>query len=168
MPVQVWYLIHTKPQQENTAAEQLDRKGFESFLPRMRRQVRHAGRWRERIEAMFPRYLFIQLDVDEQDWAPIRSTVGVSRLVRFGHRPAIVPADLVEELRTRADTESIVSIETRADFRPGQRVRVIEGPFSGLEGIIQARTARERVDLLLAIVGQGATTRMSTHNLAPC
>jgi len=163
-----WYLIHSKPQQETTAAEQLDRQGFHTFLPRMRRQVRHAGHWRQKVEAMFPRYLFVQLDADTQDWAPIRSTVGVSTLVRFGNRPACVPEALVEDLRERADAESIVATDTRADFNPGQRVRIIDGPFAGLEGIIQARTARDRVDLLLAVIGQAATTRITTHNLTPC
>lgn len=168
MTTQAWYLIHSKPAQENTAFEHLDRQGFEIFLPRMRRQVRHAGRWRERVDAMFPRYLFIRLDADDQDWAPIRSTVGVSRLVRFGAHPAVVPEELVEGLRARADDESIVRIETTGDFNPGQRVRVLDGPFAGLEGIIQAKSARERVDILLSIVGQGARTRVSTDNLAPC
>ncbi len=65
-----WYLIHTKPARETTAADHLERQGFKTFLPRTRRQVRHAGRWRERIEAMFPRYLFVRLDTEEDDWAP--------------------------------------------------------------------------------------------------
>ena len=168
MSDQAWYLIHSKPQQEGTALAHLERQGFEAFLPRMRRQVRHAGRWREKVEAMFPRYLFVRLDAAEQDWAPIRSTVGVSRLVRFGAEPARVPEGLVEALRARADEAGIVQVEATADFSPGQRVRVLEGPFAGLEGIIQAKSARDRVDLLLSIVGQGARTRVSTDNLAPC
>lgn len=163
-----WYLVHTKPARETTAAEHLERQGFQTFLPRTRRQVRHAGRWRERIEAMFPRYLFVRLDTDEDSWAPIHSTIGVSRLVRFGNRPAVAPANLVEDLRQHADADSIVSIENAADFEPGQRVRVVDGPLAGIEGIIKAKSARDRVDLLLGIVGQGTTTRLSTHHLAPC
>ena len=89
-----WYLVHAKPRQEDTALANLARQGFEAFLPRMRRQVRHAGRWRERVEALFPRYLFVSLDPETHDWAPIRSTVGVSSLVRFGDEPARVPPDL--------------------------------------------------------------------------
>ncbi|WP_067563850.1 transcriptional activator RfaH [Halofilum ochraceum] len=163
-----WYLVHTKPARETTAAEHLERQGFAAFLPRIRRQIRHAGRWRERVEAMFPRYLFVRLDTDVDNWAPINATIGVSRLVRFGNRPSVVPAGLIEDLRARADGENIVAIESAGEFQPGRRVRVVDGPFAGLEGIVQAKSARDRVDLLLAIVGQGATTRLSTHHLVPC
>lgn len=163
-----WYLIHTKPARETTATEHLERQGFETFLPRTRRQIRRAGRWRERIEAMFPRYLFVRLDTEEDDWASIHSTLGVSRLVRFGNRPAVAPIDLIESLRSSANADSIVSIETAAGFEPGQRVRVMDGPLAGIEGIIQAKSTRERVDLLLAVVGQGSSARISTHHLAPC
>lgn len=168
MSSQAWYLVHSKPQQERTAAQQLERQGFEVFLPRLRHQVRHAGRWREKVDAMFPRYLFVRADTEEQGLSPIRSTVGVSCLVRFGNRPARVPTELITELQARADAENIVSAEARADFSPGERVRIIEGPFAGLEGIIQAKGARERVDLLLMVLGESTRTRVSTHDLASC
>lgn len=162
-----WYLVHAKPRQEDTALANLARQGFEAFLPRMRRQVRHAGRWRERVEALFPRYLFVSLDPETHDWAPIRSTVGVSSLVRFGDEPARVPPDLVDYLRTRADAEYIVRVEPTAEFAPGQGVRVIEGPLAGIEGIVTANSARERVDVLLRVVAEAATVRISRHHLAP-
>lgn len=163
----VWYLVHAKPRQEDTALANLARQGYEAFLPRMRRQVRHAGRWRERVEAMFPRYLFLRLAAGDEDWRPVHSTFGVSRLVRFGDQPARVPTDLVDYLRARADAEDIVRVEPTAEFAPGQDVRVIEGPLAGIEGIVTANGARERVDVLLRVVAEAATVRISRHHLAP-
>lgn len=161
-----WYLVHTKPQSEETAAANLDRQGYDVFLPRTRRSIRHAGRWRERIDALFPRYLFLYLDAGEQNWRPIHSTVGVSQLVRFGTWPACVPDPLIDELRLRADTNGIVTNEQPAELEPGQSVRVTEGPLTGIEGIVAAKNGRDRVEVLLAVIGQSARTRLSTGQVA--
>lgn len=167
MTTRAWYLVHSKPRQEDTALANLERQGYQAFLPRMRRQVRHAGRWRERVEALFPRYLFVCLDADNENWAPIHSTVGVSCLVRFDRRPARVPDSLVEDLRERADDAGIVSLDAPADFQPGQVVRVTQGPLVGIQGVVTATSGRQRVDVLLAVVGQATTARLSLHDLAP-
>lgn len=166
MPDKAWHLVHTKPQREETAMANLHRQGYEAFLPRARRSIRHNGRWRQKVDALFPRYLFLYLDADEQDWRPIHSTVGISRLVRFGTWPARVPESLVEEFRLRADTDGIVTTEQPEELEPGQKIRVTEGPLTGVEGIVAAKNGRDRVDLLLAIVGQSARAQLPTSQVA--
>ena len=162
-----WYLVHSKPQREQVATTQLERQGFEVFLPRMRVQARRRGRYLERVEAMFPRYLFTRLDVETQDWSPIRSTLGVSALVRFGLNPAIVPESLVEDLRTRADEDGIVADLVPPDLEPGRAVRVTEGLLEGYHGIVKAKNGRERVDILLDLVGRQASATLCAHQVAP-
>ena len=98
-----WYLIRTKPGGEATAQENLRRQGFEIYLPRVQQTVRRLGRWRESIAPLFPRYLFLRLAEGEQALAPVRSSVGVSDIVRFGSCYAIVPDHIVRSLQGRAD-----------------------------------------------------------------
>ena len=78
-----WYLIHTKIRQERVALENLERQGFECFLPLIRAEKLRRGALQVVQEPLFPRYLFIRLGtgLESQSWAPIRSTIGVSRLV---------------------------------------------------------------------------------------
>ena len=161
-----WYLIHTKPGRESTALANLDRQGYQAFLPLVRRTVRSRGRYRERTEPLFPRYLFLYLDATDENWHPIHSTIGVSRLVRFGTWPAMVPEAIVEELRQQADETGIVTTDGPKELERGQEVRVIDGPFAGCAGIVQNENARERVDILLSLVGQYVTARMSKDQLA--
>ncbi len=104
---------------------------------------------------MFPRYLFIRLDKVHDNWAPIRSTFGVSKLVRFGSEPTPVPDSLVAAIRDQDDDDGIQDRPLH-EFKRGQRVRIEEGPFMGYEGIFQAKTGRERVIVLLKIVGKHA------------
>lgn len=161
-----WYLVHTKPGQETTALANLERQGYRAFLPYLRRTVRRQGRYRERTEPLFPRYLFLRLDATDENWHPIHSTIGVSRLVRFGTWPAAVPEEIVEELRQQADASGIVTTDGPGELEPGQQVRVIDGPFAGCAGIVQNKNARERVDILLSLVGQYVSARVSGHQLA--
>lgn len=94
-----WYVIHTKPRQEQRALENLQRQGFEAWLPMIALEKVRRSRLTQVTEPMFSRYLFIRLDTTQTNWSPIRSTLGVSKLVSFGNVPAAVPDALIDMLR---------------------------------------------------------------------
>src|SRR5262245_43938276 len=93
-----WYLVFTQAQGEQTASINLGRQGYRVYCPRLQRRTLSRGRWIERIVALFPRYLFVQLDAARQSLAPVRSTIGVAGIVRFGAEPALVPQGMVDAL----------------------------------------------------------------------
>src|SRR3989442_995877 len=101
-----WYLVHTKPLSETIAQTNLERQGYEVYCPRLEETVRSKNGWRVRIEALFPRYLFLRIDSDRQTLSPVRSTLGVATVVRFGGEFTVVPDRVVCDLRSRADPES--------------------------------------------------------------
>lgn len=145
----VWRLVHAKPRQEGVAKTHLERQGFETYLP----LAPAAQRSRRRgAQPLFPRYLFLATK-PEDNLAPVRSTVGVASLVRFGGEPAVVPATLVAALRAR---ESAGGLHEWALRRPrgGERVVITDGAFTGYEGIFLAPTRRDRVLVLLKILGR--------------
>jgi transcriptional antiterminator RfaH len=78
-----WYLIHTKPRQELRALENLQRQGYECYLPLLPTEKIQQKLVAIVDEPLFPRYLFIRLDSSQsgKSWTPIRSTLGVSKLV---------------------------------------------------------------------------------------
>lgn len=161
-----WYLVYAKPQKEELARVNLERQGYPTYLPMMRTPRKRMGRRVIRVEPMFPRYLFIHLDTESDNWAPIRSTLGVASLVRFGMYPSPVPDELVAALRNREDTAGIQDIPLHT-FKEGQKVRIEEGPFMGYEGIFLARTSQERVMVLLDIVGKAARAKVNIEHLGP-
>lgn len=161
-----WYLVYSKPRQEKLAEINLERQGYRVWLPRMRVSRRRSGRWIEAIEPVFPRYLLIRLDAGGDNFAPIRSTRGVSGLVRIGMEPAVVPDPVVERLRGAADPASGLLLPELAELRSGDPVEIIDGPFRGLRGIFQARSGEERVLILLNILGQANRVKLSSHQVA--
>ena len=135
-----WYLIHTKIRQERVALENLERQGFECFLPLIRAEKLRRGALQVVQEPLFPRYLFIRLGtgLESQSWTPIRSTVGVSRLVTFGQTPAKIEDELIAQLQVKTDS---AEVQLR-HFEPGEQVVVTDGPFVGVEAIYKWPTPK--------------------------
>jgi transcriptional antiterminator RfaH len=143
-----WYVVYCKPREEARAWENLHRQGFTCYLPTLRVEKRRHGRPVRAEEPLFPRYLFIQLDEVEQNWAPIRSTRGVLGLVRFHDDPLPVPEEVVERIQAQLTVEqSLVR-----GLAPGDRVCMTEGPFARLEAIFLARDGADRAVLLMEIL----------------
>jgi transcriptional antiterminator RfaH len=153
-----WYLLRTKPRQEAVAEEHLRQQKFRAFLPLYRCNRRKQGRWTEVAEPMFPGYLFIHIDLAQQNCAPIRSTKGVSGFVRFGLEPAPVPDAVVGELMA-AETGKAGRLPPL--FKPGDAVGIVAGGFSGLNAIFQAEKGADRVILLLDLLGR--SSRVTLH-----
>jgi transcriptional antiterminator RfaH len=137
---------------EALARENLCRQGYEVWLPEARLRKRSKGRWQAVTEALFPGYLFVALDLDCDNAAPIRSTIGARGLVRFGlHSPAM-PAGSVEFLQGQAPQAAEEG--TPLPFSPGDKLRIVHGPFTGLEAVYQMQRGADRVHVLLALLGR--------------
>jgi transcriptional antiterminator RfaH len=165
--MKTWYLIHTKPRQETVAEANLVRQSFETYLPRIRHSRRSRGKWSSVVEPLFPRYLFIRLELGQDNIAPIRSTLGVTRLVSFGAGPAVVPEVLIEALQAHADPETGVHTPDRNLFEQGGTVRILDGPFAGLSGIFQETKAQNRALILLDILGRAQRLELPLDQLWP-
>ncbi|BBE10945.1 transcription/translation regulatory transformer protein RfaH [Halorhodospira halochloris] len=158
-----WYLIYSKPRQEDKAWWNLDSQGFRCYLPYVRVRRLYRRRYQSCVEPMFPRYLFIRLAAGIEDWSPIRSTQGVSGLVRFGTWPARVPDDLVDAIRER--TEQGYLDLSPEPLRRGDKVKVLDGPFASYEGVFHAERGEERAIILLDVANQHTQLTISQHSL---
>ena len=163
-----WYLLQTKPSSEARAKLHLERQQYEVHFARLKQPVRVAGRWTERVTPLFPRYLFVRLEEGRQAFGPLRSTVGVSGLVRFGPRFAVVPDQVIDVLRARADPQTgLHRLARRAWLVPGCGVRIAVGPFEGLEGVFERAAGSERVVILLELLGQHTPVRVPAEWVVP-
>jgi len=157
-----WYLVHTKPRQEDIALANLERQGYECYLPQMRIERIRRRKAEVATEPMFPRYLFVRLDSSDQgkSWSPIRSTLGVSQLVHFGARVARVDDTLVHLLRQRE-----WALPTEAMFHSGDLVVIADGPFAGIEAIYQTSDAERRAFILLEILAKPVSMHIDAGRL---
>jgi len=149
-----WYVAHTQPNGEARALANLLRQGFNAWLPRYRGRRRHAGRVDDVAKPLFPRYVFVAMDIAQQRWRAIHSTFGVSHLVCSGDRPAAVPEGVVEAIRAREDERGWIRLGTAATLLPGAQVRVLDGAFADRHGLFEAADDEARVTVLLDLLGR--------------
>jgi len=161
-----WYAVNTKARQEFAAREHLERQAYRTHLPLVSAARRQRGRWQSRTEPLFPGYLFVELDMQSQNTAPIRSTRGVVGLVRFGNRLPRVPGGLVEALM-RSQPDDDQPLDLAQLFHSGDTVAIVDGPFRGLKAIVDAASTRDRVHVLLDLLGQSSRVTLSSHQIAP-
>ena len=155
-----WYVVQTLARAEQRADTNLKRQGFQSYLPQLRCERRHA-RKREVVPApLFPGYLFVRLDLSQQRWRSINGTFGVSQLICYGDRPAAAPAGIVEELMTRENEDGLITLEPRR-FIKGETLRFVSGTMKDCLGLFEGMAARERVIVLLDLLGR--KVRVETH-----
>lgn len=164
--MQRWYLVRSKPNAEGTAHRNLVRQGYEAYLPRLSKSLPRRGQWRDRVVPLFPGYLFLGLDEGRQALAPVHSTLGVAGIVRFGANYAIVPDEIVGELRSLANPQTgLHRITLPARLAPGTQVRIFAGPFHGLEGVFQREAGEDRAIVLLSVLGQWASVGVAASSL---
>ena len=156
-----WFVIHTKPRQEQRALENLERQGYQAWLPTIELEKLRRGKLTRVIEPMFSRYLCIQLDKTQSNWSPIRSTLGVSKLVSFGNVPAVVPDALIEALRQADGSQQELLL------KEGDAVQFVSGPLQGLEGILEQRDGELRAMVLIELISQPQRVRADIGDLRP-
>ena len=161
-----WYVVHTRSQAETRAAQHLENQGFEAWLPEFRKRRRHARRVDEVRRPLFPRYLFVGLDLERERWRSVLGTAGVVALVG-GDPPTPIADAVVAELRRRTDEEGLVRVDPAASLQAGDRVRVAEGPLADLEGIFLDIDERARVAILLKLMGREVRVRVHAADIEP-
>ena len=162
-----WYVVHTRPNAEVVAARHLDRQGFSVFLPRYAKRRRHARKMEIVPRPLFPRYLFVAVDLAKDRWRAIRSTVGVAGLVCHGDWPTPVPAGVVAALLERCDADHLIDIGNQLNYFSGDPVRILDGAFANLIGIFERMTDGDRVAVLLNLMGRSVRVMLQRDVLEP-
>ena len=160
-----WYAVQTQPRAESKALSHLLRQGYETYLPQYLRRRRHARKVDTVPAPLFPRYLFVRLDLTTQPWRSIRSTVGVSQVVCQGDSPAQVAPGVVEALKDR-EISGFIKFVSPLRFSRGDKVRLLDGVFSTCIGLFEGMTDEERIVVLLELLGRKVRVSIEMESVA--
>jgi transcriptional antiterminator RfaH len=149
-----WYVVQTHPNSEAKAIAHLRRQGFKAYLPRYLKRRRHARRVDTVAAPLFPRYLFVSIDLATQRWLSIHSTVGVARLLCNGGGARTPIGEEVIETLKREEDELGFKLQARTKFASGDRIKVFDGVFCASIGLFESSTDEERVSVLLDLLGR--------------
>lgn len=161
-----WYAIQTKPRRERMLTAALDRAGLETYCPRIRQRRRRQGRAFYEEATLFPGYLFVRLRFPEE-YGRIRWTPGLVRVITSGGSPVQIGEEMLAEIRRLERIGLRHRLHARA-LTPGARVRIVEGPFAGFEGSVQAHlNGGERIRILLELFRRQAALDCDPDLLQP-
>jgi transcriptional antiterminator RfaH len=150
----LWYVVQTQINAEAKAARNLLRQGFEIYLPRYLKRRSHARKVEKVAAPLFPRYMFVNIDIATQRWRSVQSTYGVSHLVLSGSDPAPVAEAIIDQLKAREDASGFVKLDQCPKFAIGEKVRVMAGVFAENLGLFDGMADRDRVAILLELLGR--------------
>lgn len=162
-----WYAIRTKPNKENVAAFNFQNQGYETYLPRISKIIRHARQASTVQRPLFPGYLFIHLSpAAECQWHSITSTYGTIGPVKFGDQYPVVPDQVIDRLHALENRKGFIDTTSfEKTYKPGQKIRLIADELEGLEGIFYAQSGSDRSLILLDFLGRTVKTTAPLHSL---
>jgi len=151
-----WYLAYCHPKEEERAKIHLKNQDVDSYYPLVLTRRILRGKVTEKNEPMFPRYLFIHVDIEEFSAIKIRSTRGICKVIGNSVCWNKVPDELIHHLMHNEDCDESRDMASRLP-KPGQQVIIAEGPFQGLQAIYQEPDGEMRAILLLNILNKDVT-----------
>jgi transcriptional antiterminator RfaH len=163
-----WYVAYTQPGGEDKAMFNLRRQNFEAYLPKISTTRRHARRVEQVRRPLFPRYLFVRMDLSAERWRAIHSTIGVTHLICNGDTPVPMPEMVIEEIQARESKDGVVKLFDAARFHAGDAVRVTDGPLLDRTGFFESMGSESRVVILLNILGRELKVGLPEEFVAAC
>lgn len=160
-----WYVARTHVHAENKASANLKRQGYEVYLPMGRRWRTHARKREIVNRPLFPGYIFVGFDVAATRWRTIYSTLGVASLITANEQPLRVPDGVIESIRAAEQEGAFDYMHAVSKLKPGDTVRIATGPFADLIGQLQSHVSKDRVRVLLNILGRQSATELSLAEL---
>ena len=158
-----WFAVHTKPRQETLAEWGLRREGIETLFPKLRRRktIRRVRKWV--VGPLFPGYILARFDPVVAGRL-VRYTKGVTNIVSFGGRPAVVDEAIIAAIREHAETD-VVTVRP-SPLQAGDIVEIQVGPLRGLQGVFEREMSdRDRVIILLDTLAKGTRVQLTRDQL---
>ncbi|MDO6823291.1 transcription/translation regulatory transformer protein RfaH [Marinobacter sp. 1_MG-2023] len=151
-----WYALQHKPAQGDRALAHLQNQEITCFYPKIQVEKIKSGKRSQKLEPLFPGYLFVQLEQTDPSWAKLRSTRGVLRVVSFANKPAAISDEVIQQVKQGLDT-----VQQHGGLKTGETVQLSEGPFEGINAVFQAYDGEERAIVLISFMQKQQSVKVS-------
>ncbi|MBN1312268.1 MAG: transcription termination/antitermination protein NusG [Anaerolineae bacterium] len=156
-----WYVVHCYSGYENKVRHAIEQRIetmgmqdsiFDVVVPTEEQIEIKDGKRRNVERRVFPGYILVEMVMDEDSWYVVRNTPGVTGFVGMGNRPTPLRDEEVAQIMKRMEAEAPV---VKVTFKPGQKVRIIDGPFNDIVGIVEEiDMERSKVRVMVSFFGR--------------
>lgn len=155
----LWYVIHTKPGDEDRVNTNLRNQEIETLLPLVETYQYSAGKMVQKIKPLFTNYLFAKLDLDLH-YYKVKWTRGVNKILGSRNEPIPISEKVIQAIKDRSGKDNLVVLEK--ELKDGDLVQVTSGPLKSLRGIFQKMmSSKGRVKILLSLIGVDVPVQIS-------
>jgi len=155
----LWYVVQTKPGNEDRVQNNLHGQEIENFLPRWEAHVYRQGTMIQRIKPLFPNYLFAKFHLELQ-YYKVKWTRGVNRILGNGNGPIPISEQVISTIKEKVGENNLIRLED--EWKEGDVIQVTSGPFKDLMGIFQKKISSQgRVRILLSLIGIDVPVQIS-------
>ena len=157
-----WFVIHTKPNEEKKAFENLINQKFTCYMPMYSKEIISKNKIKIIPSPLFSRYLFIEVNDKsiQKNIGLIRSTLGVQQLLKTGENPTKIDTEIIMELK-RAEKDR--SKKIKKHFKQGEIVEIQSGPYKGIKAIFECEDSDERAILFFELMKK--STKISVNKI---
>jgi transcriptional antiterminator RfaH len=160
-----WFILQFKANSYRQAIRNLNRQGFETFLPMHENTSQKKCRFTNSTKPLFPSYMFIKFDKTESEWNKINNTYGVIRLVTFNSILKSISTSIVEKLITRCDPSGkLIPVK---NFKKGDHVKISRGPFEDFIASVETYEIDHRIWVLIELMGRKTKIQASASDIQP-
>jgi len=148
-----WYAIHTRSRFEQKVYNQISCKSIEVFLPRVQVMSRRKDRRKKILIPLLPGYVFVNSDLNPDEYWNIIRTAGVVRMVGFEGKPVPAREEEISSLMVLDGTDR--TVQNRAYMKRGDRVMIMDGPLKGLVGFyVRHKGQNEKVVVSIELLNR--------------
>jgi transcriptional antiterminator RfaH len=159
-----WCVAHTQSLKESLAQQHLLDQGYAVYMPRFKKTVRHARKIEEKLVSLFPRYIFVGMDLEFCRWHSVNGKRGIyDLLMSNGLNPATIPTRVIDDLRAQEIGDGIVPVASLVNFVKGEKVRILDGAFADRMAIFESMDDKSRIQLLLTFMGREMKMTLPTY-----
>ena len=161
-----WCVVYTNVNKETIAEKNLIGQNFITYMPKYKKIISHARKISTVIKPLFPRYLFVNVDLVAQRWPIINSTYGVNAIISMEGKPVIISEEIINKIKLCEKPDENINVVPYSFMTKGDEVNILEGVFSGKKGIFNGLTDNNRVKVLFNLLGKEVTLSVSRISLA--
>ncbi|MDA8760489.1 transcriptional activator RfaH [Amylibacter sp.] len=163
MNSKIWAIVQFKPNAHKLAEHNLNKQGFETFLPCAETRKYRNKQFISTQRPLFPGYMFVAFEKQNTPWHKINCTYGVSKLLTLNNEPYLVSNNLMAHIMARYNQEGVLLPQKQ--FSKDDNVRLISGPFDNFLAKVESIEENQRVWILIDLMGQATRTLVNAEKL---
>lgn len=176
-----WYVVHTYSGYENKVKTDLEHRieiyGLEDKVVDIQipteqvTELKDGGKRETKENKVFPSYVLVRMEMDDNTWAVVRNTPGVTGFVGLDGKPSPLRRDEFDKMMRRGGNRAVAAAaapkRTASNIEAGQSIKVLSGPLADFDGIVSEVNAESgKIKVMLTIFGRETPVELTADQVS--